>query len=272
VIRFFLSVAVFVSCVPLVSFVTIVAAQQPPADAAAIERGQQLLSTQCGFCHGATARGGSGGPDLTRSALVQSDEGGRQLGEFMRVGRPDKGMPKFDLTDAQTSDLAAFLHDAIRNVANRRGYRILNVLTGDPKAGEAYFNGAGNCRSCHAADRDLKGVGAKYDPPTLQGRMVLPRGRVLPQGAPPEPPYLDPNAIKVSVTSAAETVAGAIVRLTDFDVLLYEPQSQRMRSFLRNGDTPRVVVTDPLQAHMDQLKKWTDADMHNVTAYLATLK
>src|SRR5262249_39372424 len=162
----------------LVSSAPVVTAQQPPSDTQAIERGQQLLSSQCGFCHGSNARGGSGGPDLTRSALVQSDEGGRQLGEFLRVGRPDKGMPKFELTGAQVSDFAEFLHDAIRSVANRRGYRILDVLTGDAKAGEAYFNGTGNCRSCHAPDRDLKGVGTKYDPPTLQGRMVLPRGRV----------------------------------------------------------------------------------------------
>ena len=45
-----------------------------------------------------------------------------------------------------------------------------------------------------------------------------------------------------------------------------------MRSWLRNGDVPKVVVTDPLQAHLDRLKKWTDADMHNMTAYLASLK
>ena len=41
---------------------------------------------------------------------------------------------------------------------------------------------------------------------------------------------------------------------------------------LRNGDTPRVVVTDPLQAHVDHMPKWTDAEMHNMTAYLASLK
>jgi len=57
----------------------------PPTDTAAVERGQQLLVQECGFCHGANARGGSGGPDLTRSVLVQNDEGGRQLGEFLQV-------------------------------------------------------------------------------------------------------------------------------------------------------------------------------------------
>jgi len=78
----------------------------PVSDQAAVERGQQLLTEQCGFCHGSNARGGSGGPDLTRSALVQEDENGKQLGEFLRVGRPDRGMPKFDMTDAQMADIA----------------------------------------------------------------------------------------------------------------------------------------------------------------------
>src|SRR5258708_37603967 len=80
----------------------------PPTDPAAVERGRELLVQQCGFCHGANARGGSGGPDLTRSTIVLEDENGKQLGEFLHEGRPDRGMPKFDMTTAQNADLAAF--------------------------------------------------------------------------------------------------------------------------------------------------------------------
>lgn len=250
-------------------------AQQPASefDQAAVERGQQLLSTQCGFCHGANARGGSSGPDLTRSALVQTDEGGRQLGQFLRVGRPDRGMPAFDFTDAQMADLAVFLHSAIRANANRKAYRILDVLVGDAKAGEAYFNGAGRCATCHSPQRDLRGIGAKYDPPALQNRMILPRGAVPAPNTPPEPAHLDRNAIKATVTTAGgDSITGAIVRLTDFDVALYDAASGQTRTWLRNGDSPKVVVSDPLQGHVDHLAKWTDADMHNVTAYLAGLK
>src|SRR2546428_8338725 len=162
------------------------AAQQqaltPPADPAAVERGQQLMTSQCGFCHGSNARGGSSGPDLTRSEIVQTDENGKQLGEFLRVGRPDKSMPRFDLPDAPMSDLAAFLHPAIYLNSNRRLYKILDILVGDPKAGEAYFAGAGRCTSCHSPTGDLKGIGARYEPVMLQGRRLLPRGRVIRQG------------------------------------------------------------------------------------------
>jgi len=244
-----------------------------PTDTAAVERGQRLLVQECGFCHGANARGGSGGPDLTRSVLVQNDEGGRQLGEFLQVGRPDRGMPKFDLSPAQNADLAAFLHAAIYLNSNRRLYKILDILVGDPKAGEAYFTGAGRCSGCHSPSGDLKGIGARYEPATLQGRFLLPRGRAAAQGGPAEPLYTQPTSIRVTVTPpSGEPVTGGLVRMTDFEVTLYDARSGAMRSWLRKGDVPRVVVTDPLQAHLDQLTKWTDADMHNMTAYLASLK
>jgi cytochrome c oxidase cbb3-type subunit III len=245
----------------------------PQSDTAAVERGQKLLVDQCGFCHGANARGGSGGPDLTRSLLVQTDEDGKQLGEFLAAGRPEKGMPKFDLPRAQASDLAAFLHSAIYLNSNRRLYKILNIVVGDAKAGEAYFAGAGRCSTCHSPAGDLKGVGAKYEPATLQGRLLLPRGRERGPGDPQVPLYTERTAIRVTVTlPSGETASGGLVRLTHFEVTLYDAEQARTRTWLRTGDVPKVVVTDPLQAHVDQLTKWTDSDMHNMTAYLVGLK
>jgi len=228
-----------------------------------------LLSQECGFCHGANARGGSSGPDLTRSQLVQEDDSGKQLGPFLRVGRPDRGMPAFNFTTAQVEDLASFLHAEIYLAANRRLYKILDILVGDPKAGQAYFNGAGRCAACHSPTGDMAGIGAKYDAAALQGRIVNPRRGIVPGS----PAHDDPNAVRATVTlPSGETATGAVVRLTDFEVTLYDPATKQQRSFLRSGDTPKVTIADPLQAHMDQLLKWTDADMHNVTAYLASLK
>jgi mono/diheme cytochrome c family protein len=248
-----------------------ITAVDPRFEQAAVDRGKQILETQCGFCHGSNARGGSGGPDLTRSALVQDDEGGKQLGAFLQTGRPDRGMPPFQLSAGDVSDLATFLHAAIFQNANRRLYQVLDILVGDAKAGEAFFRGAGKCTMCHAADGDLKGVGAKYDPVTLQGRMLMPRGG---RGAePPQPAYMDKNAVRVTVTlPSRQTVSGALVRLTDFDVTLFDPSTGAVRSWLRNGDVPKVDVIDPLQAHVDLWTALTDADMHNMTAYLASLK
>lgn len=252
------------------------AAQQqaltPPTDPAAVERGGQLLREQCGFCHGANARGGSGGPDLTRSVIVQEDENGVQLGAFLLAGRADRGMPRFEFTAAQNADLAAFLHAAIYQNSNRRLYKILDVLVGDLKAGEAYFSGAGRCRTCHSATGDLKGIGSKFEPAALQNRFLMPRGRPSSPGSGATPLYLDPTAIKATVTTPTETVTGALIRLTDFDVTLYDAAARKQRSWLRNGDSPKVTLTDPLQAHVDHLAKWTDAGMHDMTAFLASLK
>jgi cytochrome c oxidase cbb3-type subunit 3 len=266
------------ACFACSALAVVTLSAQPPAvaDTAAVERGQALLGNQCGFCHGANARGGSSGPDLTRSALVQNDEEGRQLRAFLVAGRPDKGMPAFDLPQAQVSDLAAFLHAAITANATRRLYKILDIVVGDAKAGEAYFSGAGGCRACHSPSADLKGIGARYEPSVLQGRLLLPRGRVAPAGAastPPAPLYTDASAINATVTlPSGESATGGIVRMTDFEVTIYDTASGRQRSWIRNGEVPKVTVTDPLQAHVDHLTKWTDTNMHNMTAYLVGLK
>jgi len=241
-------------------------------DQASVDRGQPLFVNQCGFCHGSNARGGSSGPDLTRSELVQSDEGGKQLGEFLRAGRPDKGMPGFEqLSRGDVVDIATFLHAAIYLNANRRLYQVLNIVTGDAKAGEAFFGGAGKCSACHRVTGDLKGVGSKYEPIALQQKFLMPRGG---RGeGPPKPAYLDKNAVRVTVTlPSKQVVKGVLVRLTDFDVTVYDPESSQTRSFVRNGDSPKVDVVDPLQAHVDLWPKWTDADIHNMTAYLVGLK
>lgn len=247
------------------------APDEPQFDQAAVKRGQELLVERCGFCHGSNARGGAGGSDLTRSPMVQEDENGKQLGEFLKVGRPEKNMPPFELTERELRDLAEFLHETIYQASNRDRYKILDIVVGDPKAGEAYFKG--NCSSCHSATGDLKSIGAKYDPATLQGRMLMPRGG---RGGPPgrsAPAYMQPTAVKATVKLASgESVTGALVRLTDFDVTLYDPQARRMRSWLRNDGVPEVTLTDPLQAHIDMWRRWTDDDMHNVTAYLVSLK
>ena len=248
-----------------------ITANVPEFDQASVERGRLLLVEQCGFCHGSNARGGSSGPDLTRSELVQSDEAGKELGTFLQSGRPDKGMPPFALAPNQVTDLATFLHSAIYLNANRRLYQVLDILVGDPKAGETFFRGAGKCTACHAADGDLKGGGAKYEPAALQSRMLMPRGGR--GGGPPQPAYMEKNAVRVTVTlPSRQAISGPLVRLTDFDVTLYDAASGAVRSWLRNGDVPKVEVVDPLQAHIDLWTRMTDADMHNMTAYLTSLK
>ena len=260
-------------CALVLSFSALPVSAQPrsgdrtPFDTESVKRGQALLVERCGFCHGSNARGGAGGSDLTRSEIVQEDERGKQLGDFLKTGRPERGMPPFELADREVIDLAAFLHEQISQAANRSSYKILDIVVGDPARGQAYF--AKNCGTCHSAAGDLKGIGAKYDPATLQGRVVMPRGGGRGGvGA----PWLQPTAIQATVKLKSGDVTAPLVRLTDFDVIVWDRKAQQPRSYLRTDGIPDVVLTDPLQPHIDMWKKWTDADMHDVTAYLVSLK
>ena len=247
----------------------------PTFEPAAVERGKTTFFVNCGFCHGANARGGDGGPDLIRSVIVLDDEKGKELGEFLKIGRPDKGMQSFaSLRADQISDIATFLHSEVYLAANRRTYEIRDIVVGDAKAGEAFFNGTGKCASCHSPTGDLKGIGTRYDPVLLQGRIVMPRsqrgGGGDPAAAGPAQPQGPVPTVTVTLPSGA-SYSGALVRVTDFDVTLRDSSGQ-IRSFTRNDESPKVEIKDPLQAHIDMLSKYKDADIHNLTAYLVTLK
>lgn len=238
----------------------------PQYDPMSRERGKTAFGAACGFCHGQNARGGEGGPDLLHSVTVLQDEGGKDLGAFLQKGRPEKGMPAFTgMPQAQATDIATFLHAEVLAAMTQRTVQI-SIVTGDAKSGEAFFNGGGKCAACHSVSGDLKGVGTKYDPITLQDKAMMPRGGTGFGGPAPGPKK------RVTVTlPSGERFSGALERITLFDVTLRDAAGTR-RTFARNGDTPKVEVNDPLQGHFDNLLKITDKQMHDITAYLVTLK
>src|SRR5271167_1150194 len=137
---------------------------------AAVNRGAKLFAANCAGCHGVSAKGGPGAPDLVRSVLVLDDEKGILIAPVLREGRPEQGMPKPNLTDAQIADITAWLHAQTYAAGHRVTYAFLDVVTGDAKKGEAYFNSAGKCSSCHSAKGDLAGIGKKFEPFALQGK------------------------------------------------------------------------------------------------------
>jgi mono/diheme cytochrome c family protein len=239
----------------------------PKYNPASVERGKQNFASTCGFCHGTSGKGGEKGPDLLRSVLVLDDEGGKSIGPVILKGRPDRGMPSFPLTPEQITDIVNFLHNSIEATKDRDNYKILNIVTGDASAGKAYFNGAGKCSSCHSVEGDLKKIGAKYDPITLQTKMIQPDFSWT-EGDPAKPV----SAISVTVTlPTGESFTGTPIYGDDFTVSLREADGT-YRSFTRHKDYPRVEIKNRLQAHLDQLMHYTDADIHNLTAYLVTLK
>ena len=255
---------------------TFPAQQRPPGDPAAIKRGEGLYSVNCRACHGADLRGGDqGGPNLLRSQVVLNDQAGELILPIVKSGRMNPGMPVMppfpQMADEDIKAIATFIHSV---TARARGQGappegdpvVLNIVVGDPKAGEAYF--AKTCASCHTV-KDMEGIATRTgDPMALQNLWVGGgggrggrggRGSALPQ-------------VTATVTDASgQKFEGRLIRLDDFTVVI-APETGMARSFRRDGDVPKVEVRDPRQAHLKLLPSYTDKDIHDVTAYLVTFK
>lgn len=241
---------------------------RPPAPPEQVARGQQLFRSNCAFCHGSDARGGETGPNLVRDIIVLRDQNGELITPIVQNGIPARGMPKFTLTAAEISDIAAWLH--AQPLSDRGAPSMLDVLVGNAKDGAAYFNGVGRCTQCHSATGDLAGIGGKYDPKTIQNLIVSGGGMGVGRRGGAAPPKVPPTTVAVTLPSG-EVVQGELDHLSAFIVALRLADGT-YRSFTRHDSIPKVVVTNPLQWHIDMLPKWRDADIHNLTAYLATLK
>ncbi len=236
-------------------------------DAAAVDRGKTIFVAQCGFCHGSNANGGETGPDLIRSALALDDEGGDKIGPVILNGRVDKGMPAIHLTPEQIKDVAAFLRGRQQAAIDRGAYTIQNIVTGDAAKGKAYF--VAHCASCHSATGDLAGIAGRFDQVTLQSRFIYPQsgggGRRRGSGAG------RPTGPQVTVTTpAGQQLKGALEYIDDFDVGLRDAGGE-YHSFARTAAL-KMQVSDPLEKHAELLKQYSDDDMHNILAYLETLK
>jgi len=144
------------------------------------------------------------------------------------------------------------------------------VLVGSASDGEAYFKT--KCASCHSVEGDLKGIASKYDEPrTLQNTWVSGGGgggRGGFGGGGSE--NMNPTTVTVTLANG-QKVEGVLVRKDDFVVTLVLADGAR-QSIARDGDTPKVEVHDPFEAHKRLIPTLTDKDMHDVTAYLATVK
>jgi cytochrome c oxidase cbb3-type subunit 3 len=237
-------------------------------DKEAAERGRKIFVPACGFCHGNDAHGKSG-PDLVRSALVLHDDKGDVIGPVIQNGRPERGMPAFSALSAdQLADLSAFLHSRAADVKNRFAYKIGDLITGDAEKGAAFFNGDGHCGSCHSATGDLGHVATKYEPVELQRRMLYPAPNLIDVflGRAVTPPV--PTKVTVQLASG-ERVSGTLDHLDEFAVTMHDSAGW-YRSFSRESVT--VDVQDPRAVHEGLLPKYTDQEMHDVLAYLETLK
>jgi cytochrome c oxidase cbb3-type subunit III len=241
------------TCLILLAGASLAAAQSATSLA---ERGGPVFLQQCAFCHGRDAGGGEDGPDLTRSKLVAADAGGDQIAPVIREGRPEKGMPRFSMPEAEVAAVVAFIHDqktkAEALVGTRRGVDVADLQTGNADAGKAYFNG--KCASCHSPTGDLAGVAKRFEGLKLEQRFLYPRGA---------------KATLTVTLASGEKVTGELAYQDEFTVGLRD-SAHRYRSW--STKNVKFSIDAPAEAHADLLAKYSDDDIHNLMAYLQTLR
>lgn len=229
------------------------------AAARAAERGKKLFGQSCGFCHGPDATGARG-PDLVRSPLVAHDVNGNLIGEVIKNGRPDKGMPPVPATDEEILDIALFLHsrakEALASSGVPKDYPAEKLLTGNLDKGRAFFEGAGGCKNCHSPTGDLAGVAKKYSAVELETHMLY--------------PDFKPPTATVTLQNG-EKISGVVSHLDDFSVSIRVGDKDGWNRAFSRGAV-KLELVDPATAHRDLLPKLTQDDMHNLFAYINSLK
>ena len=245
---------------------------RPLASQDLLVRGKSLYDANCAGCHAVDMRGvlSRGGPNLLRSAVTMDDQRGELIGATM-----SKHTPPLNLVGDDIVAVSEYIHSILATMGSQGSPpgRIptglqLNVLVGDAQAGKAYFDA--HCASCHSATGDLKAIGGRYeDPRSLQNAWVA--------GTSSSNPF----AGRASEVGRAATVTmpngnkieGKLARRDDFAVILTLADGTRRTIAIEDG--VKVVVADPQAAHKQMVLELDDAEnknMHDVTAYLATLK
>jgi mono/diheme cytochrome c family protein len=230
--------------------------QQLSGDAAA---GQILFQQNCAFCHGRDAMGGETGPDLTQSKIVLGDKDGSSISAVVHEGRSDpKKMPAFTFSNQETMTLVAFIRARVAAAAsmkgNRRGVDVSDLQTGNVEAGKKYFNGAGGCSKCHAPSGDLAGIARKYEGLRLEEQMLYPR---------------DAKSTVVVTLPSGQEISGVLAYKDEFVIGMRDGEGS-YHSW--RVEDVKFKVNSPVEAHVEQFPKYTDDDVHNLMAYLQTLK
>jgi cytochrome c oxidase cbb3-type subunit III len=227
-------------------------------DKAAAARGAPIYQQNCAFCHGPQARGATG-PSLITSDEVLGDDHGEHLLPFLKKGRPEKGMPAFASTsDDQLRDVSEFLHLQVEEIANRGAYRVLDILVGDASKGHEYVEA--HCMSCHTEQTFAHIAGRFRTTDQLQRGWIWPSRSGSSSTAPTA-------TVKMSDGAA---FTGRVTQISDFRITLVDQGGQTHAVDLRPDD--KVELNDPLAPHEKMIETLKNSEMHDVTAYLESLK
>lgn len=242
---------------------------RPKAPQAVIDRGKAVFSVNCAFCHGSDAGGGSIGPNLLRSEVVLQDKDGENILPIVHGARAAQGMPRIDIADASVPEIAAWLH-SLKTGGNMKSAEKINIVVGNATAGKDAF--ARTCSSCHTAE-SMQGFAAKFeDPRAMQQAWLLPVAMGRGPAAGGNGPKLNVPPVTATVSGPGmQPVTGKLNTVDDFYVEVTTDDGVVHR-YTRSNDVPRVEIHDPLEPHRAMFRKYNDKDIHDITAYLETLK
>jgi mono/diheme cytochrome c family protein len=223
-----------------------------------VKAGSATFHQSCAFCHGRDAMGGETGPDLTSSKLVKEDKTGDKIATVVREGRPGNKMPAFNFSSDEIKSIIAFIHfreaQAAAHPGGRRGVSVEDLQTGNVEAGRKYFEGTGGCVKCHSPSGDLAHVATRYEGLKLERRMLYPE---------------DAKSTVIVTLPSGEKVSGTLTYRDEFTISLRDANGT-WRSWPTNR--VRYSVDSPVDAHVKLFPKYTDDDIHNLMAYLQTLR
>ena len=250
--------------------------ERPTGEPAQIARGNTLYGISCRGCHGADLRGGDmGGPNLLRSQIALSDRDGEKIIPVIQGSMQSGGMPAIAMSPEDAKAVATYVRSILATIGGQGkppdSQEPPTILVGNAAEGQAYF--ATKCAGCHSVTGDMKGLAARItDPKMLQNAWVAGGARGG-RGGPPAPSSRTAaRTVTVSVTPPnGKTIDGRLLRIDDFVVTLALPDGTS-RSFRRDGGVPKVEVHDPLATHRELLSAYSDKNIHDLTAYLVTLK
>jgi len=233
--------------------------------------GAQVYSVNCALCHGDKREGNLPAIPSLIGVVKRLDDsrlteqivhGQGRMPAFPNLGKDEVVAVVHFLHIADMESLSATpskmteIQTETVPVAEgrRREVDVADLQTGNLEAGKAFFNGAAGCSGCHSATGNLAGVATKYKGLQLEQRMLVPR---------------DVKSKATVTLPGGKVVTGTLVYQDEFTLALRDADGV-YHSWSRSSVQSKIEL--PTQAHIDLLPKYTDDDVHNLMAYLQTMR
>ena len=229
------------------------------SDAKEIEAGRVMFRMACAGCHGLHAKGGRGGPDLTRGSYSAGDTDADLYG-VISGGVPGTEMPSFrgDMDNDMLWRLVSYVRTLPQSGGGGR-------VTGDRAAGEKLFWGKGSCGQCHRVGTRGSAIGPDLSRSGRQRSVAYLRESVLT----PDADITDGYATIVVVTKDGKKIEGVSKGLDNFSVRFLD-LSGNFHSFMKD-QVASVQREDRSLMPSNYGRLFNARELDDLVAYMAGL-